>query len=165
MQRPMANLRESCVQVGERTEQPSEIMDTTRRPMMSTNMGPKRLTETEPLIKEHARAGSRLLPTFAEDISIGLHVSESPNSWSRGLCLNLLPATGSPSPTRTPGWVSVGKEVLCAAGTRRPRVGWYPRRAFRGRDLIGLGLEERKVTGGSNVNNLNHEKKRITLMQ
>jgi hypothetical protein len=36
---------------------PEGIKDTTRRTTMPTNLGPRGLTETDPLTKDHIRAG------------------------------------------------------------------------------------------------------------
>ena len=52
-------LRESCGRMGARIELPGGVKDTTRRHTESTNLGPLRLTEPEPQIKEHAGFGPR----------------------------------------------------------------------------------------------------------
>lgn len=57
MQRPsvkqQAEVRESCGRVEKRTEGAGGVEDT-RRLTELTNLGPQRLTETEPLSKEYA---------------------------------------------------------------------------------------------------------------
>ena len=58
-----AELRESYGKVGYRTEQSEGVKDTTRIPIESTNLGPWRLTETEPPTKGHTVAGPRP-PTY-----------------------------------------------------------------------------------------------------
>ena len=38
----------------------ASVKDTIRRPKESTNLGPRKLTETEPPTKEHAMSGPKL---------------------------------------------------------------------------------------------------------
>ena len=65
---------ESCRRVEGRIKGPGRDRNPTGRPTESTNMVPWGLSETEPLTKEHTRAGHRLSCTHVVDVQLGLHV-------------------------------------------------------------------------------------------
>jgi hypothetical protein len=54
-------LREFYGRIGGRIEGPREDNNSTGRPIMSTNLDPWGLSETEPSIKEHIQVGPRPL--------------------------------------------------------------------------------------------------------
>jgi hypothetical protein len=58
---------------GDRIEQTRGVMNTTRRPTESTNMGPWGLTKIKPPTKEHAAAGPSPPYTFVANVQLCLH--------------------------------------------------------------------------------------------
>jgi hypothetical protein len=90
---------ESCGRVGDRIEPARGVKDTTRRPTESTNLahgGSQRLNHQPKSIQ-----GLDLEPLNICSRCKAWSSCGSPNNWSRGLSLTLLPAIGSPSPNWT----------------------------------------------------------------
>jgi hypothetical protein len=124
--------------VGDRIEQARGVKDTIGRPKEPNNLGSWELTEPGPPTRKHA--GLDLDPAHIySKLQLGIHVvplTSVVGSVSVSVPCQLIPF----SLPILCGWVSVGEDVPSPAGTRCPRVRWYPM-GWGKEGFIRVGLE------------------------